>query len=43
MFPEVVRPSWIVFFTTSGIALAALTAQTLWPKQSAREKLRAAE
>ncbi len=43
MFPEVVRPSWIVFFTTSGIALAALAAQMLWPKQSAREKLRAAE
>lgn len=43
MFPDVVRPSWIVFFTTSGITLATLAAQWLWPKQSAREKLRAAE
>ncbi|MBY0531909.1 MAG: sulfoxide reductase heme-binding subunit YedZ [Xanthobacteraceae bacterium] len=43
MFPEVVRPAWVVFFVTSGITLATLAAQWMWPKQSAREKLRAAE
>ena len=43
MFPDAVRPAWIVFFVTSGIVLATLAAQWLWPKQSAREKLRAAE
>lgn len=43
MFPDVVRPAWVVFFTTSGITLATLAAQWMWPKQSAREKLRAAE
>lgn len=43
MFPDAVRPAWIVFFVTSGIVVATLAAQWLWPKQSAREKLRAAE
>lgn len=43
MFPDAVRPAWIVFFVTSGITVATLAAQWLWPKQSAREKLRAAE
>ncbi len=43
MFPDVVRPAWVVLFATSGITLASLAAQWLWPKQSAREKLRAAE
>lgn len=43
MFPDAVRPAWIVLFTTSGITLATLAAQWMWPKQSAREKLRAAE
>jgi sulfoxide reductase heme-binding subunit YedZ len=43
MFPESVRPAWVVLFVTSGITFATLAAQWLWPKQSAREKLRAAE
>ena len=43
MFPDVVRPAWVVFFVSSGITLATLAAQKLWPKQSAREKLRPAE
>jgi sulfoxide reductase heme-binding subunit YedZ len=43
MFPEAVRPAWVVLFVTSGITIATLAAQWLWPKQSAREKLRAAE
>lgn len=42
MFPDAVRPAWIVLFVTSGITIAAVAAQWLWPKQSAREKLRAA-
>jgi len=43
MFPEAVRPAWVVFFVTGGITLATLAAQWIWPKQNAREKLRAAE
>lgn len=43
MFPDAIRPAWIVFFTTSGLTVASLIALWLWPKQSAREKLRAAE
>jgi sulfoxide reductase heme-binding subunit YedZ len=43
MFPEAVRPAWVVLFVTSGITLATLAAQWMWPKNSAREKLRAAE
>jgi sulfoxide reductase heme-binding subunit YedZ len=43
MFPEALRPAWIVFFVTSAVTLATLAAQWLWPKQSAREKLRAAQ
>ncbi len=43
MFPDSVRPAWVVLFVTSGITLATLAAQWIWPKQSAREKLRAAE
>lgn len=43
MFPDAVRPAWIVFFTTSGITAASLIALWLRPRQSAREKLRAAE
>lgn len=43
LFPDVVRPSWVVLFVTSGMTLAALAAKWLWPKSSAREKLRAAE
>ena len=43
MFPDVMRPAWVVLFATSGITLASLAAQWLWPKQAAREKLRAAE
>lgn len=42
MFPSAVRPAWVVLFVSSGITLAALAAQWLWPKQSARERLRAA-
>lgn len=43
VFPEAVRPAWVVLFVTAGITLASLAAQWLWPKQKAREKLRAAE
>lgn len=43
MFPDAVRPAWIVFFTTTGITAASLIALWLRPRQSAREKLRAAE
>jgi hypothetical protein len=43
MFPDAIRPAWIVFFATSGITVASLIALWLWPRQSAREKLRAAE
>ncbi len=43
MFPDTIRPAWVVLFVTSGILFATLAAQWLWPKQSAREKLRAAE
>lgn len=43
MFPDAVRPAWVVFFVTSGLTIAS--AITLWlrPARSAREKLRAAE
>jgi sulfoxide reductase heme-binding subunit YedZ len=43
MFPEAVRPAWVVLFVTGNITLATLAAQWMWPKTSAREKLRAAE
>jgi sulfoxide reductase heme-binding subunit YedZ len=43
MFPEAVRPAWVVLLVTSGITLASVIALWLRPKQSAREKLRAAE
>jgi sulfoxide reductase heme-binding subunit YedZ len=43
MFPDVVRPAWVVLFTTSGVSIAALVAQWLWPRERARAKLRAAE
>lgn len=43
MFPEAIRPAWVVFFATGVIALASLLAQWLWPKQKARGKLRTAE
>ncbi len=43
LFPDVVRPAWVVFFITAGAVVASLAAQWIWPKQSAREKLRAAE
>lgn len=43
LFPETIRPAWIVLFTTLGISAAALAAQWLWPKDRARAKLRAAE
>lgn len=41
-FPDAVRPAWVVLFTTSALTLASLAAQRIWPKQKAREKLRAA-
>jgi len=43
MFPDAVRPAWVVFFVTSGLTIAS--AITLWlrPARSAREKLRSAE
>jgi sulfoxide reductase heme-binding subunit YedZ len=43
MFPDVVRPAWVVLFTTGGVSIAALVAQWLWPRERARAKLRAAE
>jgi sulfoxide reductase heme-binding subunit YedZ len=43
MFPDVIRPAWVVLFTTSGITLATLAAQWLWPRERARAKLRPAE
>ncbi len=43
VFPDAVRPAWVVFFVTSGITLATLLAQRVWPKQKARQKLKAAE
>lgn len=43
VFPDAVRPAWVVFFTTSAITLAAVAAQWLWPKRTVRQKLKAAE
>lgn len=43
LFPDTVRPAWVVLFVTGGITLATRAAQWLWPKQRAREKLKAAE
>jgi sulfoxide reductase heme-binding subunit YedZ len=43
MFPEAVRPAWVVFFATGAIAAASLAALWIWPKQNARKKLKAAE
>jgi sulfoxide reductase heme-binding subunit YedZ len=43
MFPDAVRPAWVVLFTTSCLTLASLAAQRIRPKQSAREKMKAAE
>ena len=43
MFPDVVRPAWVVLFTTAAITAAALAAQWLWPRERARTKLRPAE
>lgn len=43
MFPDAVRPAWVVFFVTSAVTIASIAAQRIWPKQSAREKLRPAE
>jgi sulfoxide reductase heme-binding subunit YedZ len=42
MFPEAVRPAWVVFFATSAIVAASLAALWIWPKQNARKKLKAA-
>jgi hypothetical protein len=42
MFPEAVRPAWVVFFATSAIVAASLATQWIWPKQNARKKLKAA-
>lgn len=43
MFPEAVRPAWVVFFVTAGLTIASSIALWLRPMRSAREKLRAAE
>ena len=43
MFPEAVRPAWIVFFVTAGLTAASVIALWLRPVRSAREKLKAAE
>jgi sulfoxide reductase heme-binding subunit YedZ len=43
MFPDVIRPAWVVLFTTTGVTAAALAAQWLWPRERARAKLRPAE
>jgi sulfoxide reductase heme-binding subunit YedZ len=43
MVPDVFRPAWVVLITTSGVTLAALAAQWLWPRERARAKLRPAE
>ena len=43
MFPEAVRPAWVVFFVTTGLTVASSIALWLRPMRSAREKLRPAE
>jgi sulfoxide reductase heme-binding subunit YedZ len=43
MFPDAVRPAWIVLFTTAAVTAATLAAKWLWPRESARAKLRPAE
>lgn len=43
MFPDVIRPAWVVLFTTTGVTISALAAQWLWPRERARAKLRPAE
>jgi sulfoxide reductase heme-binding subunit YedZ len=43
MFPDAVRPAWVVFFVTSGLTIASVIALWLRPTHRAREKLRAAE
>lgn len=43
MFPDAVRPAWVVFFVTSGLTIASVATLWLRPPHRAREKLRAAE
>lgn len=40
LFPEHIRPAWVVLFVSLGITAAAAAAQRLWPRERAREKLR---
>ncbi len=37
LFPEAIRPAWVVLFTTAGITLATLAGQWLWPSARTRE------
>ena len=43
MFPDAVRPAWVVLFATTGITIASRIALWLRPTHRAREKLRPAE
>ncbi|MBX3521048.1 MAG: sulfoxide reductase heme-binding subunit YedZ [Xanthobacteraceae bacterium] len=43
MFPDAVRPAWVVLFVTAGLTIASAVALWLRPMRNTREKLRAAE
>lgn len=43
MFPDAVRPAWVVFFVTAGLTIASAVALWLRPMRSGRERLKAAE
>jgi sulfoxide reductase heme-binding subunit YedZ len=43
LFPDTIRPAWWVLFVTLSVTAASFAAQWMWPKESAKKKLRPAQ